>query len=71
MANNVVMPHMGESVAEGTIVAWLKQPGDHIEEDEPLVEITTEKVDVEIPSPYAGVVLRVLVEEVATVAVGT
>ena len=55
MAKQVVMPQMGESVAEGTIVRWLKKVGDAVERDEPLFEISTDKVDAEIPSPAAGV----------------
>lgn len=71
MPTNVVMPQMGESVAEGTIVKWLKKPGDHIERDEPLFEITTDKVDAEIPSPAAGVLTKILAAENETVAVNT
>ena len=63
MSTNVVMPHMGESVVEGTIIAWLKKPGETIAEDDPLVEIETDKVNVEVPSPAAGVLLNVLAEE--------
>ena len=55
MATNVVMPQMGESIAEGTIVRWIKKVGDAVERDEPLFEISTDKVDAEIPSPAAGV----------------
>ncbi len=55
MAADVVMPQMGESIFEGTITKWLKKPGDKIERDEPLFEISTDKVDAEIPSPSAGV----------------
>ncbi|HKT12234.1 MAG TPA: dihydrolipoamide acetyltransferase family protein [Terriglobia bacterium] len=71
MSTNVVMPQMGESVAEGTIIKWLKKPGDHIERDEPLFEITTDKVDAEIPSPAAGVLAKILAAENETVAVNT
>jgi pyruvate dehydrogenase E2 component (dihydrolipoyllysine-residue acetyltransferase) len=71
MPTNVVMPQMGESVAEGTIVKWLKKPGDHVERDEPLFEITTDKVDAEIPSPAAGILAKVLAAENETVAVNT
>jgi pyruvate/2-oxoglutarate dehydrogenase complex dihydrolipoamide acyltransferase (E2) component len=67
----VVMPQMGVSVAEGTIVSWLKQPGDAVAADEPICEVTTDKVDVEIPSPAAGTIAELLVEEGATVKVGT
>jgi 2-oxoglutarate dehydrogenase E2 component (dihydrolipoamide succinyltransferase) len=55
MAVDVIMPQMGESIFEGTITKWLKKPGDKIERDEPLFEISTDKVDAEIPSPSAGV----------------
>jgi 2-oxoglutarate dehydrogenase E2 component (dihydrolipoamide succinyltransferase) len=65
------MPQMGVSVAEGTIVEWRKRPGDWVEADEPVCDVTTDKVDVEIPSPAAGRLERILVEPGATVAVGT
>src|SRR5215204_4025674 len=71
MAKPVVMPQMGESVAEGTIVRWLKKVGDAVERDEPLFEISTDKVDAEIPSPAAGVVSEVKVKEGETVAINT
>lgn len=71
MPVNVVMPQMGESVAEGTVVRWLKKPGDRVERDEPLLEISTDKVDAEIPSPAAGVLTRILVKENQTVEVNT
>ena len=71
MPTNVMMPQMGESVAEGTIIKWLKKPGDHVERDEPLFEITTDKVDAEIPSPAAGVLAKILAAENETVAVNT
>ena len=71
MPTNVVMPQMGESVAEGTIIKWLKKPGDHVERDEPLFEITTDKVDAEIPSPAAGILAKILASENETVAVNT
>ena len=67
----VVMPQMGVSVAEGTITRWLKQPGDTIELDEPLLEISTDKVDTEVPSPGEGVLAEVRVQEGETVEVGT
>ncbi len=67
----LTMPQLGESVTEGTILQWLKQPGDAVALDEPLVEIETEKVTVEIPSPFAGVVEALLVAEGETVEVGT
>jgi 2-oxoglutarate dehydrogenase E2 component (dihydrolipoamide succinyltransferase) len=68
---DVVMPQMGVSVSEGTILKWLKQEGETIEADEPLLEISTDKVDTEVPSPGAGVVQQILVSEGETVAVGT
>src|SRR6266480_7938460 len=68
---DVVMPQMGVSVSEGTITKWLKQPGESIELDEPLLEISTDKVDTEVPSPGAGVVQQILVQEGETVEVGT
>jgi pyruvate dehydrogenase E2 component (dihydrolipoyllysine-residue acetyltransferase) len=71
MPTDVVMPQMGESVAEGTIVRWLKQVGDSVDKDEPLFEISTDKVDAEIPSPNAGVLLTIRVNEGETVPVNT
>jgi pyruvate dehydrogenase E2 component (dihydrolipoamide acetyltransferase) len=71
MAKQVVMPQMGESVAEGTIVRWLKKIGDAVERDEPLFEISTDKVDAEIPSPSAGVLSEVKVKEGETVPINT
>ena len=68
---DVVMPQMGESIAEGTIVKWLKKPGDPVEKDEPLFEISTDKVDAEIPSPSAGTLQEILVPEGNTVEVNT
>ena len=70
-AIEVVMPQMGVSVSEGTITKWLKQPGETIAADEPLLEISTDKVDTEIPSPGSGVVQEILVPEGETVEVGT
>ncbi|HET9461383.1 MAG TPA: biotin/lipoyl-containing protein, partial [Gaiellaceae bacterium] len=67
----VVMPQMGVSVAEGTITKWLRQVGDPIARDEPLLEISTDKVDTEVPSPAEGVVTQILVAEGETVEVGT
>ncbi len=67
----VAMPQMGVSVAEGTIVSWRKQPGDWVEADETVCDITTDKIDTEIPSPASGRVVEILVEENSTVAVGT
>jgi len=68
---DVVMPQMGESIVEGTLTKWLKKPGDRIERDEPLFEISTDKVDTEIPSPAAGTLAEVLVEEGKTVGINT
>ena len=68
---DVVMPQMGESIVEGTLTRWLKKPGDKVERDEPLFEISTDKVDTEIPSPAAGVLSEVLVQEGQTVAINT
>ncbi|CAM3358348.1 2-oxoglutarate dehydrogenase, E2 component, dihydrolipoamide succinyltransferase [Rhodothermus bifroesti] len=67
----VVMPKMGESITEGTVVTWLKRVGDRVEVDEPLLEIGTDKVDTEVPSPASGVLREILVSEGETVAVGT
>ena len=71
MATDVIMPQMGESIAEGTIVKWLKNVGDKVERDEPLFEISTDKVDAEIPSPAAGTLLEVLVNAGTTVEINT
>ena len=71
MSKQVVMPQMGESVAEGTIVRWLKKVGDAVERDEPLFEISTDKVDAEIPSPSAGVLSEIKVREGETVPINT
>jgi pyruvate dehydrogenase E2 component (dihydrolipoamide acetyltransferase) len=68
---DVVMPQMGESIVEGTLTKWLKKAGEHVDRDEPLFEISTDKVDTEIPSPTAGVLKEVLVEEGKTVAIST
>ena len=68
---DVVMPQMGVSVSEGTILKWLKQEGEAIEADEPLLEISTDKVDTEVPSPGSGIVQQILVSEGETVDVGT
>jgi len=70
-AIDVVMPQMGVSVSEGTITRWLKQEGEHVEADEPLLEISTDKVDTEVPSPGSGTVTEILVREGETVDVGT
>src|SRR4051812_43814542 len=71
MPTSVVMPQMGESIAEGTIVRWIKKVGDQVERDEPLFEISTDKVDAEIPSPAAGVLTDIRVAEGETVGVNT
>jgi pyruvate dehydrogenase E2 component (dihydrolipoamide acetyltransferase) len=71
MPIDVVMPQMGESITEGTLTKWLKKPGDMVTRDEPLFEISTDKVDAEIPSPAAGILGDVKVQEGATVVVGT
>src|ERR1700730_12405480 len=71
MATDVVMPQMGESIAEGTIVRWIKKVGEKVDRDEPLFEISTDKVDAEIPSPAAGVVTEIRVKEGETVAVNS
>src|SRR5687768_4678497 len=71
MATNVVMPQMGESIAEGTIVRWIKKVGDAVDRDEPLFEISTDKVDAEIPSPGAGVLTEIKVKEGETVPVNS
>ena len=71
MATAVIMPALGESVTEGTVTTWLKSVGDTVALDEPLVEVSTDKVDSEVPSPAAGVLLQILVAEDETVEVGT
>src|ERR1700709_466626 len=71
MPTDVVMPQMGESIAEGTIVRWIKKVGDSIERDEPLFEISTDKVDAEIPSPVAGVITEIRAKEGETVPINT
>ena len=71
MPTNVIMPQMGESIAEGTITKWMKKVGERVERDEPLFEISTDKVDAEIPSPAAGVLTQILVKENETVAINT
>ncbi|MDU0478104.1 biotin/lipoyl-containing protein, partial [Staphylococcus chromogenes] len=70
MAFSVEMPELGESVTEGTITRWLKQVGDTVAADEPLLEVSTDKVDTEIPAPHAGVLTKILFEEDETVDVG-
>src|SRR5262249_46180506 len=71
MPTDVVMPQMGESIAEGTIVRWIKKVGDSVERDEPLFEISTDKVDAEIPSPAAGVITEIRATEGQTVEVNS
>ena len=71
MTTDVVMPQMGESIAEGTIVRWIKKVGDTIDRDEPLFEISTDKVDAEIPSPASGVIAEIRAKEGETVPVNS
>src|SRR5579864_5234297 len=71
MPTDIIMPQMGESIVEGTITKWLKKPGDKVQRDEPLFEISTDKVDAEIPAPASGVLKEVKVSEGATVQVNT
>src|SRR5687767_15814201 len=71
MPTPIVMPQMGESVAEGTIVRWIKKVGDQVDRDEPLFEITTDKVDAEIPSPAAGILTEITAKEGDTVSVNS
>ncbi len=68
---DVIMPQMGESIFEGTITKWLKKPGDSVQQDEPLFEISTDKVDAEIPSPAAGVLAEIKVQAGTTVQINT
>ena len=68
---SIKMPQLGETIIEGTILKWLKKEGETVAADEPLFEISTDKVDTEVPSPIAGVVTQILVPEGSTVAVGT
>ncbi|MEU2608449.1 2-oxo acid dehydrogenase subunit E2 [Streptomyces albus] len=70
MAHDVLLPELGESVTEGTVTRWLKQVGDEVAADEPLLEVSTDKVDTEIPAPAAGTLLEIVVEEDGTVEVG-
>src|SRR5246127_5711880 len=70
MSVSVSMPQLGESVTEGTVTRWLKREGDHVEADEPLLEVSTDKVDTEIPSPSAGVLSKIVVPENEAVEVG-
>ena len=71
MSTEVKMPQMGESIAEGTLTRWFKKPGEKVVRDEPLFEISTDKVDAEVPAPADGVLEKILVEEGATVEVNT
>src|SRR5215216_1673427 len=70
-AVDVVMPQMGVSVSEGTVTKWLKSVGEEVQADDPLLEISTDKVDTEVPSPGSGVLSEILVQEGETVEVGT
>src|SRR5215813_7909639 len=70
MSVSVSMPQLGESVTEGTVTRWLKHEGDHVTADEPLLEVSTDKVDTEIPSPVSGILRGITVAEDETVAVG-
>ncbi|MEO6714689.1 MAG: biotin/lipoyl-containing protein, partial [Mycobacteriales bacterium] len=70
MSVSVTMPRLGESVSEGTVTRWLKNEGDHVEADEPLLEVSTDKVDTEIPAPASGVLTSIKVGEDETVEVG-
>lgn len=70
MTNRVTMPRLGENVTEGLITRWLKQEGDSVVADEPLLEVATDKVDTEIPAPFAGTIRELLAQENDTVAVG-
>src|SRR5579885_2590438 len=71
MPTDVLMPQMGESIFEGTITKWLKQPGEQVQRDEPLFEISTDKVDAEIPAPASGVLKEIRVSEGQTVPIKT
>src|SRR5207253_6874359 len=71
MPTDVIMPQMGESIFEGTLTKWLKKPGEKVTRDEPLFEISTDKVDAEIPAPASGVLKEVKVKEGTTVQVNT
>src|SRR5438128_678035 len=70
MAEPIKMPELGESITEGTITRWLKQEGDQVQADEPLFEVSTDKVDTEVPSPVAGRITSIKVQEDQTVGVG-
>src|SRR5450755_365337 len=71
MPTDIIMPQMGESIVEGTITKWLKKPGDKVQRDEPLFEISTDKVDAEIPAPATGILQEIKAAEGATVQVNT
>src|ERR1700761_5612423 len=71
MSVSVTMPRLGESVTEGTVTRWLKAEGEHVDADEPLLEVSTDKVDTEVPSPAAGPLLSIKVQEDETVEIGT
>ena len=71
MSVEVVMPQMGESITEGTVSKWLKKVGERVEKDEAILEISTDKVDAEVPSPGAGILLEIRTQEGDTVEVGT
>src|SRR5260370_8020934 len=71
MPTDVIMPQMGESIFEGTLTKWLKKPGDKVQRDEPLFEISTDKVDAEIPAPASGVLKEIKIAAGATVQVNT
>src|ERR1700685_2367788 len=70
MSVSVVMPQLGESVTEGTVTRWLKKEGEQVTADEPLLEVSTDKVDTEIPAPASGILRGIVVDEDETVAVG-
>src|ERR1700722_13361899 len=70
MPVSVTMPRLGESVTEGTVTRWLKNEGDHVDADEPLLEVSTDKVDTEVPSPASGTLLSIKVQEDETVEIG-
>ena len=71
MATDIIMPKMGESITEGTITQWKKKLGDQVKKDETILEISTDKVDSEVPSPASGTLIEILSDENETVAVGT
>src|ERR1051325_4857030 len=71
MPTEIKMPQLGESVTEGTVGRWLKQPGEHVEQYEALLEVTTDKVDTEVPAPATGIIREIMVPEGQTVRVGT